>query len=522
MDTQQRDGRIQPLADSCRRLWDALEPARKRVRSRFTIDTRALAALRIALGSIILFDLLQRAAYIDVFYTDNGVHSVAAYETTYSQYTGLSLHAASGELWFQQFMFALAGLFALALILGYRTRLVGFVSLVLVFSLHARNPALLNGGDRLLRVLLLVALLTPLGERWSIDALRRGSARTSVVSFGTVALLAQPLAVFASNAYLKHGGESWYAGEAVRIALANDVMTVYLGNHLSAYPSLLEAFNWAWILLLTGSIAFLLLTDGRTRAFFALVYIGSFAGMLVSLSVGLFPFVLTASVIPYLTAPFWDALARPIPSRWLDRRPTAAQLGPLGRPPVERRALDRLQRNGYESLASFTVEFGRSLVTVAGVLAIVWIVLFSASYAAGVDVPDEIDHTHVDQQKWGLYAPDPSESYGWYVVEAELETGESVDAFRGGNVTMDRPPDASQEYDTFRHRKYMSLVRDSGREDTLDIVAEEYADWACVQANAEHDGQVEQVTVYRLIQSSPIDGEYEDDPNHYTVIERDC
>ncbi|WP_306059776.1 HTTM domain-containing protein [Natronococcus wangiae] len=521
MGTQSGHRRIRPFADSCREIWDALEPVRGKVRSRFAIDTRSLAALRIALGSIILFDLLHRAAYIELFYTDSGVYSLAAYEATYSRYTGLSIHAASGELWFQQLVFAIAGLFAIALILGYRTRLVGFVSLVLLLSLHARNPSVLNGGDRLLWVLLLVSLVSPLGERWSIDALRRGSARPAVVSFGTAALLAQPLAVFCSNAILKQGGENWYAGEAVRIALANDVMTVHLGNSLGAYPALLEVLNWAWVILLAGSLAFLLLPVGRLRALFALAYMGAFAGMLASLSVGLFPFVLAASVIPFLTAPFWETAARLVPSRWADRRPSASWLGPFTRPPAEHRALDVLRTRGYDSLASFTVEFGRSLLTVVGVMVLLWIVLFSASYVADADLPDEIDNAHLDQQRWGLYAPDPSESYSWYVVEAELASGGTVDAHEGGNVTMDRPPDASQEYDTFRHRKFMQTVRDSGREGTLDVVAEEYADHACVRANAQHGGQVEQVTVYRLIQPSPVDGEYED-PNRLTVIERDC
>jgi hypothetical protein len=298
------------LSDGRRRLRNALAPIRDRAQSRFTVDTRALAALRIALGAILLFDLVTRAAHLEFFYTDSGVYSLTAYEETYGRYTGLSIHALSGELWFQRFLFALAGLFAVALTVGYRTRLVGFVSLVLLFSLHARNPAVLNGGDRLLLVLLLIALLTPLGERWSIDALRRGSARPAVCSFGTAALLVQPLVVFTTNAMLKREGDTWYAGDALEIALANDTMTVYLGNHLGTYTSLLEILTWLWVLLLSGSVVFLLLTDGRLRALFALAYVGAFAGMVVTMSVGLFPFVLAASVLPFLTTPFWEALAR--------------------------------------------------------------------------------------------------------------------------------------------------------------------------------------------------------------------
>jgi len=128
-----------------RQLWARLTPVGEMIRSRFDVDSRSLAAFRIALGIILLIDLVHRAGSMGLFYTDGGVYPVAAYEATYGQYTGLSLHALSGDLWFQQLLFVVAALFAVAYILGYRTRLVGFVSLLLLLSLQARNPAVLNG-----------------------------------------------------------------------------------------------------------------------------------------------------------------------------------------------------------------------------------------------------------------------------------------------------------------------------------------------------------------------------------------
>jgi hypothetical protein len=248
------------------RLRARLDPVWSRIRSRFTVDTRSLAAMRIALGLTLLIDLLYRAGSMAQFYTDSGVYPLSVYEATYSQFTGLSIHALSGDLWFQQLLFVVAGLLAVAFILGYRTRLVGVLSLILLFSLHARNPGVLNGGDRLLRVILFVALTTPLGERWSVDALRRGSARSAVASFGTAAVLLQPLIVFVSNAILKHQGETWYAGEALEIALKNDVMTILLGDVLASYPTVMTVLNYGWITLLSGAVLFLLVPVGSGRS----------------------------------------------------------------------------------------------------------------------------------------------------------------------------------------------------------------------------------------------------------------
>ena len=504
--------------DGCTQLWLRAAPVRDRVRDRFDVDTRSLAAVRIALGLIVLVDLIHRAPYIEMFYTDNGAYPFAAYELTYTQYNGLSIHALSGDLWFQQLLFVIAALFAVAFVLGYRTRLVGAISLVLLFSLHARNPALLNGGDRLVRVLLFVALVTPLGERWSIDALRRGSARKSVASFGTAALLVQPLVVFTANAIEKHAGNTWYTGDALQIAMANDVMTVYLGNVIVNYPPVLTALNYAWVTLLAGSVVFLLLPVGRIRMVAALAYMAAFLGMLTSMAVGLFPLALAASMLPFLPAVFWDTLSRYVPERWADRLPDAADLGPLGRPPLERRVIDRHRDGEYDAVVSYGVAYGRSLLTVVGFCVLVWILVFSASDVSGYDVPDEIDHSHVDQQSWGLYAPNPSSSYSWYIPRVDLANGSSIDARTGGEVDLDRPPDASAEYDTFRHRKFMQAVRDSDG----GSISQGYADWMCRQASENYDVDAEHVRVYRMIQSSPVDGEFDEEPSRRMVIRTDC
>lgn len=522
MDGDRNGSQGQPTTDGYRDRSERLEAIRGAVRSRFEIDTRSLAALRIALGLLLLLDLVHRARAIKRFYTDDGAYPLAAYEAAYPQFSGLSLHAASGELWFQQLLFVVAALFAIALIAGYQTRLVALVSLLLLLSLHGRNPAVLNGADRLLRVLLFVALLTPLGERWSVDAVRRGSARTTVVGVTTAALLVQPLAVLTQNAILKHRGTTWYAGEAVEIALANDAMTIYFGNHLGSVPVLLEAINWIWITLLAGSVAFLLLPDGRLRAAFALVYIGAFLGMVPTISIGLFPFVLAAAIIPFLTTPFWEAVDR-VRSSWEfpGTPPIAAHLGPLDRRPAERRLPDHLRGSERESASAVVRGHGQSVLTVLGVIVLCWILLFGTVHATGHDVPEEIDTPLLDEQRWGLYAPDPSDSYSWYVVEADLDDGTTVDALEGGDVTTDRPPDASQEYDTFRDRKFMEAVRDSGREGETGITAERYAAWACERADRGQAEEVETVTVHRFDQPSSIEGPYEE-PSRTTVIEWEC
>jgi len=474
--------------------------------------------MRILLGTILLIDLAHRAPEIEKYYTNSGTYPQAVYEATYTQFTGLSIHAFSGELWFQVLLFVLAGLFALAFVVGYRTRFVGFCSFILLVSLHARNPAVLNGGDILLRTLLPLTLLTPLGERWSVDAVRRGEYRETVITAATTAVLAQPLVVFTQNAVLKHQGETWYAGEALQIAFANDEMTVLVGNYLSAYPTLLEALNYGWVTLLAGSIGFLFFTVGRLRAAAALVYIGAFLGMVPTLMVGLFPFVLTASVIPYLTPPFWDAVVRALPDA-VTTPPPAGRLGWwFGGKPIERRLTEAVRQHGHNDIAAFGRVYAGSLLTVLGVFALVFVLLYGVGHVADYNPPYEEKATTVLDQSWGLYAPNPSDSYSWFVVEAEFANGSSVATF-GGSLSNDRPPDVAQTYTTFRERKFMSPV-DSGGQDGL--IAQSYADWACRQAGERYDNPVASVTVHEFTQASPVDGEYTSDPARDTVIDYQC
>lgn len=64
----------------------------------------------------------------------------------------------------QAVLFGLAGSFAVALLVGYKTRLVSIMSWFLLMSLHNRNFLVLHGGDTLLRAALFWACFCPGGN----------------------------------------------------------------------------------------------------------------------------------------------------------------------------------------------------------------------------------------------------------------------------------------------------------------------------------------------------------------------
>jgi hypothetical protein len=221
---------------------------------RLGIDLRALAAFRIGLGAVLLADLLLRSRNLVIFYTDAGVlprSLLAANRPVISQ---LSIHTLSGDLLLQAGLFTLAGACAVALLVGYRTRLAVLLSWLLLVSLHARNPLVLNGGDSLLRRLLFWGVFLPLGSRWSLDTLAGRARQSTTLSRGTggrvtgvaaAGLLIQVVLVYATNAGFKLTGSRWLSGEALAYVLRLDEFTTAIGAALVEFPALLGVLETA-------------------------------------------------------------------------------------------------------------------------------------------------------------------------------------------------------------------------------------------------------------------------------------
>ena len=144
-----------------RRGWLALTPWR----DVFGIDLRTLGLFRIGLAVMILVDLMLRARDLRAHYTDFGVmpRDVLAQVLHPAAW---SLHTASGGLWFQAALFSVAALFALMLLVGWRTRLASIASFLLLVSVQNRNPQILLGEDNLIVALTFWAMFLPLGARF--------------------------------------------------------------------------------------------------------------------------------------------------------------------------------------------------------------------------------------------------------------------------------------------------------------------------------------------------------------------
>lgn len=421
------------------------------LRAHFGVDARALAAFRIALGALLIANLALRARFLTVFYTDDGVFPRSVMGELYAAATRLSIHGQFGSAEVQALLFVVAGVAALALLLGYRPTLAAVVSLVLLFSLHGRNPLVLNGGDILLRHLTFWAILLPLSERWSVAALRRDRApRDRIASFATAGLLLQVFVVYAINAVLKHQGALWREGTATQYIFGLDQFTVLLGDVVAEIELLVTFFGVAWFWMLTGS-ALLIVLRGWPRAIFAGMFVGAHVSMLLTMQLGLFPLISIAGLLVFFPAPVWDRVERsvvePLSARF--SRTRAALVGQEPRSGIVPTGVRKRGRRAWQSY----------LAPGIALLAIVVLVVTNVGAVTTADMgPVEATDLTDQNPRWNMFAPNPLQVGVWYVMDGTTASGAHVDAFHGGTVTYDPPPDMADTYPTARWRKYFSYV----------------------------------------------------------------
>ncbi|SFS01331.1 Vitamin K-dependent gamma-carboxylase [Halomicrobium zhouii] len=466
---------------------------------RFGVDPRSLAALRIALGTLLLLDLALRARDLATFYSDVGVFPRSALAHHYPAMGSLSVHAITGEVWVQGVLFLVAAAFATALLVGYRTRLATLASLVLLVSLHARNPMVLNAGDVLFRRLLFWGLFLPLGARWAVDVdtAATGDAgddgRDWIATVATAALLVQVVLVYFANVAFKLRTDVWLQGDAIRYVFELDRFTVGLASSVAQYPRLLELAALGWFALLCIS-PLLLVVTGRARLLLVSLFASGHLGMFLTMDLGIFPLVSLTALLPFLPPSVWDrveAATEPVRMRlW------------TGFPSVDPRRVELPVGQRARTARS---------VFLAGLLASM--LLLNAVAVGLVDAPAGTPEA-VEDRSWNMFG-NPPESESWYVAYATLDSGRNV----SGHVSAARwggPTDGRDRYPRGRWRKFTSNV-DRGDEDQL--VAALGRD-VCRRWSASGDQQVRAVTLERVDEESVLDGP---DRRTSTVVWRgDC
>lgn len=421
----------------------------------FCIDLRSLAAFRITIAIILLWDLWARSRDLEAHYTDAGVlpRNVLV-EFFLSRRPYFSVHTFDGSAQFEALLFGVAALFAIALLVGYRTWIATAACWFLTCSLHARNHLIVHGGDDALRMLLFWSMFVPLGSQWSVDRTRASRVERDdrgVRSWGTAGLMLQLCFIYFFSATLKSHPSWRQDGTAVYLALSIDQFATQFGRALLPYHGPLKALTFGTLALEMAGPFFALLSykSAALRMLTVCSFIAFHVGLALCIELGIFPAVCIAGWLAFIPGSVWDRLTQGV-RRAAPRFPRI----PAGIAIAVSRVLSRIRKRPLRLQLSLTGSL------VAG-LALTYILMWNvraSNYDRVVKVfPRELnvigEVARIDQY-WNLFAPYPILEHGWYVLYARLQDGEEVDLLTGKTVTWQKPPLVSGTYENERWRKY--------------------------------------------------------------------
>lgn len=413
--------------------------------------------MRISYGCVLFADVVNRCNHFHMHYTSKGALGPGVALRSASAPGDFSLHFINGSPLFIGTLFLIQALACLTLLVGFRTRTSTIVCWILFNSLQDRNFAILNGGDNWLRLILLWAIFLPWGHRWSVDSLKvkpplPGRTTTTVTSIACAAYMVQEFIVYFVSAVHKTGPEWREDGTAAYLALqlnewggAWDWYFLYFPEFLKVASLILFAFEVIGPLLLFTPV-----WRGPIVTFVALGFIGFHAGLICTMTLGMFPFVGIASAMGLIHTWAWERYPLKHLARFMDElryRQTpfmdnvhiAKKWASVPPKPLPYRA--------WSWLVGFALCVG---------------VYWNLGNLKVVTLPAwfQVSATFANlNQNWALFAPGPPTRTGWMVIQGIFEDDSTVDLITDTKPgSLERPEVPADKYVTQREKRWYVVL----------------------------------------------------------------
>lgn len=464
-----------------------------RIRSVGAVDLRALALLRIAVGLLVLADLLViRLPDHLAFFCRGGIFPLELRDK-WPHNPFPSIYLVSEEPLWVVLIFALTCLSAVALILGYRTRVAAALTWYLVTSTQIRNIYLCDGSDQLIKVILFWLALMPSGARASVDARRAPqweALPNSFFSLASAGYVQQMALIYFMAALLKTDAMWREKGDALLYILSRGELATPLGRFASGFPSMLGSLTFA-VQGLEFLLPILILSPWarercRTTAVISLTFFH--LGILLLMRIGLFPLISIGTSLALLPGPAMDFLEARC------SRPAALWSSMLNK-------IDGWLPATPESSLPGNFRLARpwkvmAVVTMAYVL---WI-NNETRFAERPPQPPILKWFGAltqQNQRWALFAPRPIIMDGWTIIEGTCRNGDKIDLFRNGapvSSSYSDPSLISARIPNQRWRRYIEFVLYG----EVPPLAPALLAWEANRWNLQHQGP-QQVVSVRLI-----------------------
>jgi uncharacterized membrane protein YidH (DUF202 family) len=281
----------------------------------YRLDLRALSLMRIAIALVVIADLIIRIQDLTAHYTNDGMWPTDMLEHSGWKVGYWSLHALSGDKSLQVILFSLHLLFALTLLIGFKSRLSTALVYLLYISLHNRNIFILQAGDDLLRLCLVWGILLPWGALYSVDSVLRSKKGKPLPETNTLASIGYLLlicSIYLFTFLLKSGPDWRQDFSAIYYALNLAQLRLPLGDFLLQHPSLHQPLT-ILVLVLEILIPLFILWPSRSAKSRLWAFVCSFVlqvGFGSTLYVGLFYFICIATAIALLPSSVMEWLEK--------------------------------------------------------------------------------------------------------------------------------------------------------------------------------------------------------------------
>lgn len=273
-------------------------------------DPHVVPILRIGFAALVLIHIGVLWPYADLWFTDQGVMTTE---------TAQAIRGDSGWsilFWLPNTVPVVRGcLLGMAchgvlLLLGLGSRFQVACLFIWLISFQNRNPLILDGEDKLMRLFAFFLIWLPLDDRWSLRQFWRkgGAEKGSNASPWALRLMQfQLIAIYASTSLCKLQGSTWHDGTAMwHVARMTD-------NYGRLCPATIFDIYWVsafatWSALLIELLLPLLLILPKTRTIGIVAGICLHLGIELSMNLFLFQWLMILGLISFVRISDWSGL----------------------------------------------------------------------------------------------------------------------------------------------------------------------------------------------------------------------
>jgi len=374
-------------------------------------DVAPVALFRILFGLLLLNWFWQLFPNLTAFFTDEGI--LPRHELVRSDPDRLSLLNLSGDWWPVAIVWFASCVVAIALTLGWRTRVMSLLAFVLVSSFSFRDPLILDGSDLVFRFVPLWLAFTSAGELWSLDAHQRSEGPAARGWALPIRILELQIAwIYLATGLEKLGGIDWIVGTAAYYALQLEHTFARPWAHAIAVdPTLSHLISWFTLAVELAFLPLVMIRSRMTRSVAAVAAAAMHVGILLLMNVGNFPLVMIAACVLF------------VPAEWIHRL---------------------VRQNAVAPAASGT--HPRAAALLLPLLAVTVFVTAVPSWLDAIrprgDIGRMLRSLSLDQ-RWDMFSPNSARSDGWVLAPATLADGTRLDLLneRGADDRNERYSD---------------------------------------------------------------------------------